>query len=288
MRFSDRQGITDKTIPIQIDRIDAPLRNLLWESLNRFYLKYDHKSYYVDAYRARFAAMSRAIAVEFFKVPSDRFPSEMGEVVSTLRNWFFDEKRNWWEIYNFIEFFIGSYVKHFRSTVSDPDLRELHFIRTVNSFLEQENSGFRIMDDAFVPISSETEIQSLTDSLSTIDKFSGFRTHIQTAIKLYSQKPIADYRNSIKESVSAIESVATNTADDSKVTLGMALNIIQQRDGMHESMKLGFTKLYGWTSDAGGIRHALTEHPSPSEADARFMLIACSAFGNYLIQTSPN
>jgi len=49
-------------------------------------------------------------------------------------------------------------------------------------------------------------------------------------------------------------------------------------------MKSAFSALYGYTSDEGGIRHALIEKNSQVQIeDARFMLIACSAFVNYLI-----
>jgi len=41
--------------------------------------------------------------------------------------------------------------------------------------------------------------------------------------------------------------------------------------------------LYGYTSDSGGIRHALSdEDVTPTFEDAKFMLVSCSAFINYL------
>jgi hypothetical protein len=40
--------------------------------------------------------------------------------------------------------------------------------------------------------------------------------------------------------------------------------------------------MYGSTSDAQGIRHALREEPTLDSDDARFMLVSCSAFVNYL------
>ena len=52
---------------------------------------------------------------------------------------------------------------------------------------------------------------------------------------------------------------------------------------MHTDLKKGFKDLYGWTSDSDGIRHALMEMPTVDAEDARYMLVSCSAFVNYLI-----
>lgn len=46
---------------------------------------------------------------------------------------------------------------------------------------------------------------------------------------------------------------------------------------------MAFAALYGYTSDSGGIRHSLLEDDiSVSFEDAKFMLVSCSAFINYL------
>jgi len=52
---------------------------------------------------------------------------------------------------------------------------------------------------------------------------------------------------------------------------------------MHPSLKQGFEKLYGYTSDDDGIRHALLDEANLDMEDARFMLVSCSAFVNYLV-----
>ena len=43
---------------------------------------------------------------------------------------------------------------------------------------------------------------------------------------------------------------------------------------------------YGYTSDQGGIRHALLEESNIDEAEAKFMMVACSAFVNFCVQRS--
>ena len=51
-------------------------------------------------------------------------------------------------------------------------------------------------------------------------------------------------------------------------------------------MKEGFVKLYGYTSDEHGIRHSMLDIPDIGFAEAKFMLVACSAFANFLIDSA--
>src|SRR5690606_13229916 len=94
-----------------------------------------------------------------------------------------------------------------------------------------------------------------------------------------------DYRNSIKESISAVEAISKQIAGDSKTTLGKALSKIERKGqvDLNPSLKSGFSSIYGYTNDADGIRHALMGTSNLEAEDAKFMLISCSAFINYLI-----
>ncbi len=67
------------------------------------------------------------------------------------------------------------------------------------------------------------------------------------------------------------------------VILSKGFAIISPQIQLHSVLKGGLEKIYGWTSDDGGIRHALMEGDTPPTfADAKFMLVACSALMNYL------
>lgn len=52
---------------------------------------------------------------------------------------------------------------------------------------------------------------------------------------------------------------------------------------MNPSAQAALNKLYGYTSDADGIRHAEIDSSTVDFEDAKFMLVACSAFVNLLI-----
>ena len=52
-------------------------------------------------------------------------------------------------------------------------------------------------------------------------------------------------------------------------------------------MNEAFQKMYGYTNDAGGIRHSLMDGKLvPDFNDAKYMLVLCSAFINYLTSKS--
>jgi hypothetical protein len=59
--------------------------------------------------------------------------------------------------------------------------------------------------------------------------------------------------------------------------------VLEKHQTIHKAIKSGFGSIYGYTSNAGGIRHALIDEPNITFIDAKFMLVACSAFVNYLI-----
>jgi hypothetical protein len=99
---------------------------------------------------------------------------------------------------------------------------------------------------------------------------------------LYTNRTSPDYRNSIKESISAVEAAAKVVSRKHDATLGHALAALERSGKLHSALKQGFSALYGYTSDANGIRHALMDTPNLTAAEAKFFLLACASFVNYL------
>lgn len=268
MIFSDRVGITEPKTILQVEDMDDDLRNGLWQACIEFYLR-RFKMY--DGDDTQFKAYIRTIYVDFFKRPSDTIPYRHSEGINAVRKFFFEAE--WWQVYNFVEFLIEKFDSQ-------------KFIDRVSFFLEREKSGYRIVNKRLVPITDPTEVASVTEAASAPNAFSGAREHIQTAIALFSQKPQPDYRNCIKESISAVESIARVITGNPKATLGDALKLINEKMPIHPALREAMNKLYGYTSDEGGIRHSLLEASVIDEAEAKFMIVACSAFVNFCIQRS--
>jgi len=125
-------------------------------------------------------------------------------------------------------------------------------------------------------------VQKVLD-ISKSNKLNPAQIHIQKSLELLSIKPLGDYRNSIKESISAVESVCKILSNEQNVDLSKSLSILSSKISIHKGLVSGFKSIYGFTSDAGGIRHSLLEESTLDQTDAIYMLVSCSAFVNYLI-----
>lgn len=215
---------------------------------------------------------------DFFNFPIDKIPTysrfnivDTGSFMEYIRNWFF--KADWVEVYDFIEFI----------AILDSRVIEGDFTKKCNWALEKEVSGYRIVNEKVVQITSEEEVQVIEDATLNTDQWKSVSTHLRTALDELADRVNPNYRNSIKESISAVEAFCKIVTDDEKATLGKALAEIEKKHQMHGALKTAFSAIYGYTSDSGGIRHALLESDVKSEfEDAKFMLVACSAFINYL------
>ena len=151
-----------------------------------------------------------------------------------------------------------------------------------NVILERECSAYRFIDGKIVPITSASELSEIEQAMEVAPK--NAQEHLETAIQLFASRTDPDYRNSIKESISAVEAVAKLSAGAKGGTLADAIDILRGEKRLHPAFLQGLDKIYGYTSDANGIRHALMDEASLSASDARFMLVMCSAFVNYLLE----
>ncbi len=153
----------------------------------------------------------------------------------------------------------------------------------LNKEFERLNYGYRLLDGIIIKTTNSLEIESIQLALEE-GSTTGVEMHISTALKLLSPSlPNPDYRNSIKESISAVECycrelTGQNTLDDSLKRL------IQKGISINTQMKAGFEKLYHYTNDSKtGVRHALMDDVNmPSADEALYMLVICCAFINYL------
>jgi len=271
-KFSERYGFSKPREEIQLESIDDALRNRLWNLLISYYWQRATKStlLYADISKEMWSFLV-GLWDEYFQKPLDTLSVRWSEAFKEIRGYFFNCE--WYEVYNFLQYIANNYpVKALNE----------EFMEACNVVLEQELSAYRFVGGQITRITAEEEISEVEEALES--PVEGVRVHLTTALKLMSDRRSPDYRNSIKESISAVESLCKIIAKDEKATLGRALDIIEKKIGLHKALKKAFDSLYGYTSSAEGIRHALLEEPSLTFEDAKFMLVSCSAFINYLIK----
>lgn len=277
MRFSQRIGKKPIKTVLQIESIDEDLKNRLWNATkeNFFDKLKDYASYGAETEKGK---VCKFIWMEFFKNPVDKIPSFSNSpnvdtygFMSYLRKWFYSCE--WYEIYDLIEFL--SYL--------DNDLGINKYVPMCNWALEVEVSGYRIINGKIAQITSEQEVLAIEEAARNTDKWKSVNTHLKTSLDYLSDRKTPDYRNSIKEAISAVESFCKIITNDDKATLGKALVEIEKTHKIHKALKNAFSSIYGYTSDSSGIRHALLESDTTvSFEEAKFMLVSCSAFINYL------
>ena len=156
--------------------------------------------------------------------------------------------------------------------------------RQIDAVLRRAHAAYAVLDgNTIIPIGSEAERQTIERAFVDVasSEFNGARVHLRSA---GSELTDGRYGPSIRESIHAVESVA-RVLDDGATTLDPALRKLEKAINIHPALRIGFGKLYGFTSDEEGIRHSLIDEPvaAVDATDALYMLGACAAFVSYLI-----
>lgn len=277
MRFSQKIGKTSFRDSMQIELIDEKLENRLWNTiLFDFFTKNKDTSHYYNE-ESNEVAVYVYLWTEFYGKRRDEIPKDyngriaFSQNVDFFKRWFF--KCQWYEKYDFLECLSKLDLEYF----------ELGFTEECNLSLKKEMSAYRLVDGNIVQITSEEEIVEIEEALFNASKWEPVNIHLKTAIEYFSNRENPDYRNSVKESISAVESLCKIIVGNDNTTLAPALKIIEEKYKIHGALRSAFTALYGYTSGAGGIRHSLLEDDIiVTMEDAKFMLVSCSTFVNYL------
>jgi hypothetical protein len=131
-----------------------------------------------------------------------------------------------------------------------------------------------------VPITDKYELEEVENALNSDERYTNHSSKAAEYLRCRNEKK-SDYRNSIKESISAVEAVVRKETDES--TLGKGIERLENKGiKINKCLKEAFLKLYAYTNSEDGIRHAMMSDNDVSLAEAKFMLVACSAFINYL------
>lgn len=269
--FSERYGYTKPSDVIIREKITPEIQNAIltcFDDLQDTLNQYNRGSIYSE--------MDEYVWTYFFNLRKSTWDPYSHIITS-----FIGENQNeWFKILDLIELCI-KYLYATEKTKNNQYI--LHateiFEHNLQYNFKRLNFAYRIINKEIVEITSEEEIKSIETALTTSD--GNIREHLSKALELYSKRPVADYRNSIKESISAVEAISRNITGEN------VLNFKKMEEKgviVPTVLRKAFECLYGYTNDkTTGIRHALMDDTNaPQAEEALFMLVSCSAFINYL------
>lgn len=270
--YSERNGFKPIAKTMIIRDIPMSLQNAICSCYDRLYnfmrVNLSSDRYYYN--------MQQYIWAKFLNKRESEYDNYSNTITLFLEN----KGHQWYEKFDIIEDSL-SYLRLFDEKTNKLVSCYGYLKNDLNSEFERLNVGHRIVDEYIIDIISDEEIAAVELAVERSDE--QVKDHLQNAIMLYSQRPDADYRNSIKESISAVEAFCRKKTSEN--TLGKALKKMEVNGvPIHPRLKSAFEQLYAYTNDGNtGIRHALIEAEYiPSNAESLFMLVSCSALINYL------
>lgn len=159
-------------------------------------------------------------------------------------------------------------------------IAELFDSHTASYWLEVTQKPYK-----FFPRSNPEQGDAVQQALKIVGEsgMTGASVHLRQAAEHINTRQYAD---SISNSILAVESVARIIDPKAENTLGPALKSLEKAGVInHPVLKAAFSKLYGYTNNEQGIRHALLEKDSPDVGldEAMFMFGACASFAAYLV-----
>lgn len=287
--FSNRNAIKPINMEVQLTEFDQRTRIQLLNMINELYRwVYGGDLYYRRIYIQDFIRFVRGTV--YSESVDYRIDYDDDDLFKIIKNTILHDPYD--DVLTLIEAIIqywDSYLKETEGYEYYNEYNSTYVAKSIyaiaNEYFEREYIGYRFVGELITPISDTNEIESIEEAL--ICKYQPVRDHLSKANAFLADREKPDYENSIKESISAVEAICEiiTGIKGKEASLGKMLKKIEENGVMiHSGLKSAFIILYGYTSDANGIRHAGDIGGAFSTfEEAKFMLVSCSAFINYLI-----
>jgi hypothetical protein len=270
LTFLQAEGQVSLPRQLALREVSAELTAKLWDV---YYTELLRTKRQLDYSKDRLGSAWTAILRDWFVHHEHGFADEFSHV---LEDWLAPLKakfvrRNYLEIFEFVQF-----------TIRHPEA-PYNFEGRVANALSQSRAAYFVDGTTIFPKASVEEGAALQAALIVLrgSEYGGARAHLSAAANLLSE---GDYGGSVRESVSAVESIA-RSIEPSADKLSTALAKLHNGKRIHQGLKAAFNSLYGYASDEEGVRHALVfqDQPHVGEAEAIFMIGACASFVTFVI-----
>lgn len=289
--FSDRYAIKPENVEIQLKDFDERTRVQLRNMVSQLYAEvYENQT---RCYNSWIQSFLRYVLGTVYAEPVDATQSYDDEEVFAIINHTLmcDDYDDVLTLIEALAQYWDGYLKNSKGYLyydKYVGYRATSVYEKINLVFKREYIGYRFIGELIVPISDENEVQAIKEALD--HKYAPVSEHILKANLLLADRENLDYENSIKESISAIEAFCEilTGVHGREATLGRMIKKLEDNGvNIHSGLKAAFNTLYGYTNDANGIRHAGDIGGAASTfEEAKFMLVSCSAFVNYLTALS--
>ncbi len=277
MTFSRTHGYK-KSKPIQHESMDRNLSTKIWSAIfeHIFEKCAPHSTTGYDGnpvQKSKAYPLIKIIWTDFFSLSLDNLDSKYHKVTESIKTRY--EGLEWYEKYDFVDT-----VLNFSNSARVIDIRKLE--KRLNGILENENAAYQIQNSKVIPRFEPIEVSEINEAKKSLPRESNVRISLEKSLIFFSARPKPDFENSIKESISAIESLSCTILDKSG-TLGSQTQELGKKLKIPPAIGKIISTLYGWTSDATGVRHGGKDKMiADLGPEARLVLLTSHALVNYI------
>jgi hypothetical protein len=182
----------------------------------------------------------------------------------------------WFKVYDLIEAFD-------KATGEQGDFKK-DFPNAINDCFVEEGIGWQLVKGKIVTRGDEGFQQAVNMAVSQLrdTQRPTAAGHIQSAIKVLSERPKANTPGAVSHATNAVECLLNDITGEA-MTLGKYLD--KHPKLLHPSLKKALDGVYGYASDAGA-RHG-KEGKEPTFDEAQFAVTTCAAVCTLLAATNP-
>ncbi len=272
MKFSERDGVGGEP-GMQRRQISGRLRNRLWNVISDLVQRIDVEmtpgmNKLLTGTFSPGHALLEQVWVDFEGGIRDEFGYDEPPL-DQVKTWFLELQ--WYRVYDLIEFIAA--------TLKSAD----RFEQECNNALAKEVAAYRLVKAKVIELVDESQLAAITAAVEIATDVPGVHAHLRTALARVADRTAPDYRNAMKEAISAVEALAKQMVG-SKGTLAEALGEFKGRGiELHPAMVKAWSAIYGYASDEVGVRHGSADASPVGLAEALNMIVSCSAFVSYLM-----
>lgn len=277
--FSDRNNIEKIPEEIQLEELDERTRVGIFNLWSEIY--YEFSSAIGNSYDILHSFL-RNMMIDLYNQPIVKGRLlDVHKFLEIIFNTILNDDYN--KVFDLLEYSVKRIQEHKNEfggrSISPNNNLQLRF----NKLFEKEIVGYRFINYQITKISDSIEVDSINESFN--NPIDVVKNHIAKAAKFLSNRENPDYQNSIKESITALESLAQIIINSkgAEATLGKMLKKLEDDGMINSAMKAGFSALYGFASEGQGVRHGSVNGQAVTFEDAKYILVISTAFINFVI-----